>query len=140
MIMSSTALAGLLLLAEQNPVIIKSGSTVKPRYHRTEYESACGSNVLRVRFRNGPEEDGRVDLLLIDGRQVRDATETLQIRAARRAIDAIEIVNCGDDPRRPVFRGAMRLSKGASQAASMRDTLFFRLTREGRKGWQISVD
>ncbi|HEX8238549.1 MAG TPA: hypothetical protein VF574_02290 [Allosphingosinicella sp.] len=117
-------LVGLLLLAEQKPVIITSGNTVKPPHHQTDYESACGSNVFRVRFRNGPEEEGHVDRFLIDGIPVRDAAETLQILAARRWIQAIEIMNCGDDPRRPVFRGATRLSKSASQVAHLRDTLF----------------
>jgi hypothetical protein len=139
MIIFGTALA-VVMLAEQSPVVITSGNTVKPKYHRTDYESVCGSNVFRVRFRNGPEEDGRVDHLLIDGQPVRDAAATLQMRAARRGIDAIAIMHCGDDPRRPVFRGSMRLSKAASQVTSLRDTLFFRLTREGRKGWQMSVD
>ena len=135
----STALM-VLILTEQSPVVVASGNTITPKYHRTDYETVCGSHVLQVRFRNGPEEDGRVDHLLIDGWPVRNAAETLQIRAARRGIDSVEIMNCGDDPRRPVFRGAMQLSKSASQIASMRNTLFFRLDRQSGGGWQISID
>jgi len=141
MLASVVSLAGMLVLTAQNTILVTTGPHgVRTKYHRTDYESACGPNVFRVRIRNGPEEDGRVDRLLIDGRPVRNAAETLQIRAARRWIDAIEIMNCGDDPRRPIFRGVMRLSKAASQAARLRDTLFFRLARDGGQGWQISLD
>jgi hypothetical protein len=140
MIISAATLAGLLILAEQGLVVITSGNTIKPKYHWTDYETACGSTAFRVRFRNGPEEDGRVDHLLIDGRPVRGAAETLQIRAARRGIVSIEIMNCGTDPRSPVFRGSMNLSKAASRVASLRDTLFFRVSRENRGGWRLVVD
>lgn len=140
MIIRGVALVGLLMAAEQSDLVVKTGNSISPSYHRTDYASACGEKVFRIRFRNGPEENGRVEHLLIDGRPVRDAAETLQIRAARRGIDSIEIMHCGEDPRHPVFRGAMRLSKAASRAASMRDTLFFRLTRDGPKGWRMSVD
>ncbi|HEX8238550.1 MAG TPA: hypothetical protein VF574_02295 [Allosphingosinicella sp.] len=140
MIISGVALAGLLTAAQESDLVLKTGNRVSPTYHRTEYESACGTKEFRVRFRNGPSENGRVDYLLIDNQPVRDAAETLQIRAARRGIDSIEIMHCGDDPHRPIFRGAMRLSKAESQVAKMQSTLFFRLTWEGRKGWRINVD
>lgn len=129
-------LAGLLTLAEQDTIVIATRHSITPKYHRMDYESACGSTVFRVRFRNG----GRVDHLLIDGRPVPDAAETLQIRAARRLITSIEIANCGMDPRQPVFLGFMNLEPRESQRLGMRSSLAFRLTRQGRKGWQIAVD
>jgi hypothetical protein len=110
------------------------------QYNRTDYDSACGSTVFRVRFRNGPEEHGRVDYLLIDGRPIPDAAETLQIRAARRVIDKIEIMNCGMDPQRPVFRGVMALSKIESQGLGMRPSLYFRISRDERNVWQFVLD
>lgn len=140
MITFGKTLAVLSMLAEQEMITIRTGPhSINPTYRHTDYESACGSAKFQVRFRNGAEEDGRVDHLLIDGRTVRDAAETLQIRAARRWIDAIAIMNCGDDPRRPVFRGVMRLSESASQVARLRDKLFFRLIREGG-GWRLILE
>lgn len=133
------ALAGLLVAGEQGGDLVLRHD-IGTRYTRTDYETACGSTVFRVRFRNGPEERGRVDHLLIDGRPVRDAAETLQIRAARRGIDSFEIMNCGMDPRRPVLRGVMNLSTMESRAAGMRPSLYFRITRQGRKGWQFTLD
>jgi hypothetical protein len=133
--------AGLLILAEQGPIVIATGPHgVSPKYHRYDYEAACGAFVFQVRFRNGPEERGRVDHVLIDGRPVRDAAATLQMRAARRGIDSIEILNCGMDSRRPVFRALMVMTKAESQAASMRHMLAFRLTREGRGEWRLVID
>jgi hypothetical protein len=131
--------AAFLMLAEQNTIAVISESEIRPKYHQTEYESGCGSTVFRVRFRNGPRENGRVDHLLIDGRQARDVAATLDLRAARRSIVSFQIMDCGWDPRRPVFRGVMVLSEAESRAASMRHMLFFRLTRHG-KGWQIAID
>lgn len=141
MLAFGATLSGMLMLVQQSPVIVATGPhSVGTRYHLTDYESACGPAVFRVRFRNGPEEDGRVEHVLIDGRPVRDAAEILDIRAARRFIDSIEIMNCGKDRRHPAFRGAMKLSKAASQVASLRDTLFFRLSREGSGDWRLTID
>lgn len=138
----STIFAGLLMPAQQDVLVIstKREIEVAPRYGRTDYESACGSTVFRVRFRNGPEEIGRVDHVLIDGRPVPGAAETLQIRAARRGLESIEIMHCGMHPGQPEFRGIMKLSKADSQAASMRWTLFFRIIRQGREGWRLAMD
>ena len=44
------------------------------------------------------------------------------------------------DSERPVFRGIMELSKAESQLASMRPTLFFRITRQGGEGWRLTMD
>lgn len=130
----------LLMMIEPNELVVSTGRDyISPKYHQTDYESACGETLFRVRFRNGPKERGRVDHLLIDGRPVRDAAETLQIRAARRAIGGIEIMNCGMDPKRPVLRGVMNLSELESRAAGMRASLFFRLTRRGRD-WKMTLD
>jgi hypothetical protein len=133
------ALTGLLMTAEQGEIVIRTGNTISPKYHQTDYKSVCGSKVFRVRFRNGPEENGRVDHLLIDGRSVRNAAETLQMRAARRLITGIEIANCGVNPRQPVFLGFMNLEPMESRRLGMRWSLAFRLIREG-KGWRLSVD
>ena len=135
-----TALAALLGTGEQGGDDLVLRHDVDARYNRTEYEAACRSTVFQVHFRNGPEERGRVDHVLIDGRPVTGAAETLDLRAARRIIDRIGIMNCGMDPHRPVFRGVMVLSQEESRLAGMRHMLFFRLTRDGRAGWQISVD
>lgn len=133
------ALAMSIVSAEQGGDGLVLHHDIGPRYNRTDYESACGSTVFRVRFRNGPEEHGRVDHLLIDGRPVRNAAETLQVRAARRVIVRIGIMNCGVDPQRPLFQGAMVLSEMESRRLGMRDTLFFRLTRDGRD-WHMTID
>lgn len=58
------------------------------------------------------------------------AAEILDVRAARRWIESIGIMHCGTDPERPEFRGSMKLSEAESQVASMRPTLFFRITRQ----------
>ena len=74
-------LTGLLMLAEQDTIIVATGPHgISPKYHQTDYESACGPHVFRVRFRNGPEEQGRVDHLLVDDRPVRNAAQTLPKR------------------------------------------------------------
>lgn len=140
MITFAAALAGLALSPEQSGDVISTGNLLRPDYNRTDFEVACGSTIFQARFRNGPEEHGRVDRVIVNGRRVRGAAETLQIRAARRPIESIEIMNCGLDPRKPDFRGVMTLSKAASQSASMQQMLFFRLRREDGKGWQITLD
>lgn len=137
----STAFASLLMPLEQDVIIISTGRDhINPRYNRIDSESACGSTVFQVRFRNGPEESGFVEHVLIDGRPVPSAAEILDVRAARRGIVSIGIMHCGADPERPVFRGIMELSKAESQVASMRPTLFFRITRQGRDGWRLTMD
>jgi F-type H+-transporting ATPase subunit gamma len=68
------------------------------------------------------------------------AAEILDVRAARRWIERIEIMHCGADPEQPVFRGIMEVSKAESQTAFMRPTLFFRITRQGREGWRLTMD
>lgn len=138
-IISGVALAGLLLMTEQGGSDLILRHDFGTRYTRTDYETACGTTVFQVRFRNGPEERGRVDRLLIDGRPVRDAAETLQIRAARRGIDSIGIMNCGMDPHRPIFRGVMNLSEMESRAESLRPSLYFRIIRRGGD-WQMILD
>lgn len=135
---SNAAMIGFLMALSQVGADLNQHD-ISPEYNRTDYESPCGSTLFQVRFRNGPEEHGRVDHLLIDGRPVRDAAETLQIRAARRVIVRIGIMNCGMDPRRPIFQGAMVLSEMESRRLGMRDTLFFRLTRDGRD-WHMTID
>lgn len=136
-----TALAGLLILADPEMIVITTGpDSVSAKYHQTDYETACGSTVFKVRFRNGPEEFGRVDHLLIDGRPVPDAAETLQMRAARRLITGIDIVDCGTDHRRPVFQGTINFMPEESRMLGMRWSLAFRLTREDRKGWRMTID
>jgi hypothetical protein len=138
----STIFAGLLMPAQQDVVVIstKRDIEISPKYRRTAHESACGQTVLRVRFRSGPNERGVVEHVLIDGRSVPGAAEMLNVRAARRWIERIAITHCGMDPERPEFRGSMELSKAESQAASMRPLLFFRITRQGREGWRLSMD
>ena len=135
-----TALAGLLVAGEQDSSDLILRHDISPRYNRTEHESACGSTVFRVRFRNGPEEHGRVDHVLIDGRSVPDAAEMLDLRAARRVISSIGIMNCGMDPQRPVFLGVMNLSKLESRSLGMRWSLTFRLTRDGSDNWRMTID
>lgn len=132
-------LAALLMLAGQTKVVVNTQREARPEYHQTEYESACGPTVFRVRFRNGVRESGRVDHVLINDQPVRDAARTLQIRAARRVIASFEIMDCGMDPIRPVFRGVMVLSEGESRAAGMPHLLFFRLSRRDKE-WQIIPD
>lgn len=125
--------------AERSGVLV-SLHDISPKYNRIDYESACGSTVFRVRYRNGPEENGRVDHVTIDGREVAGAAELLKLRAARRLIDRIGIMNCGLDPQLPVFRGILRLSEEESRSLGMRWMLFFRLTRQGRGDWRLIVD
>lgn len=135
------ALTGLLILANQSTVVVTTGPHhVNPKYHQIDYKTACGSSVIRVRFRQGPEQSGRVDHLLINGRPVRHAAETLQIRAARRMITSIEIYDCGSDPMEPVILGMMRLEPMESKRMGMQSLLAFRLTQQGRKGWQIFLE
>lgn len=136
---SGAALIGYLLAALQNDAVLNQHD-IGPEYNRTSYESPCGSAMFRVRFRNGPEEHGRVDHLTVDGRPVAGAAETLQIRAARRVIVRIGIMNCGIDLQRPVFRGVMVLSEMESKRLGMRDMLFFRIAREGRGDWRFVLD
>ncbi len=113
---------------------------ISPEYNRIDYESACGSAVFRVRFRNGPDEQGQVDQVTIDGQEVPGAAGLLKLRSARRVIDKIGIMNCGMDPQHPVFRGILRLSEGESRSLGMRSMLFFRLTRQGHEGWRLTMD
>jgi hypothetical protein len=127
------------MLAERSGGKISSGNTINPKYHSYDFESACGSSVFRVRFRNLGAGRGRVDHVLVDGRAVPGATKILDRFAARRAIDRIELMHCGMDPLRPVFRGIVVLSKPELHPASRQNTLFFRLIRKGN-GWRISVD
>jgi hypothetical protein len=136
------ALAGLLIFAEpQQEVVVTTGPhSVGTEYHRFAYESACGSNVFQARFRNGREGNGRVDHVSVNGRAVKGAAETLQIRAARRWIEKIEIMNCGKDPQDPVFVGVMKMGEAESRLVAMRHTLLFRLTWVDGKGWLITVD
>lgn len=135
----SVGLAGLLVAGQQDEGVVVLLHDLSTRYNRTDYETACGSTVFQVRFGGGPEESGRVDYLLIDGKPVRDAAETLQIRAARRMITGIEILGCGTEPGRPVFQGMINFEPMESRAAGMRSTLAFRLTREGRD-WRMTID
>lgn len=137
----STVFAGLIMPPEPNMIIISTGRDhISPRYERIDYESACGSTVLQVRFRNGPEQSGLIEHVLIDGRPVAGAAEILAVRAARRGIVSIGIMNCGADPERPAFRGIMELTKAESQLARLRPTLFFRITRHGHEGWRLAMD
>lgn len=136
----AAAFAGLDVPPPRDDGVIELRHDLSPKYSRSDYESACGSNIFRVRFRNGPDERGRVDHMTIDGRSVIGAAELLQIRAARRGIDKIEIMNCGMDERRPVFRGVMAFSEIESRSLGMRWLLFFRLSREGRGAWRLVVD
>lgn len=140
MIISGVALAGLLMAAEQSDLVIKTGNSISPTYHRTGYESACGTKVFRVRFRNGPDKNGRVEHLLIDGRPIQGAAETLQMRAARRLITGIEILDCGNDAQRPVLRGTINFEPGESRRLGMRWSLAFLLTREDRDSWRMTID
>ena len=138
----STMIAGLLMSAQQDVVVIstKREIEISPKYRRTAHESACGRNVLRVRFRSGPDQRGLVEHVLIDGRSVPGAAEMLNVRAARRWIERIEIIHCGLDPERPEFRGIMELSEADSKVARLRPTLFFRIARQGREGWRLTTD
>jgi hypothetical protein len=77
--------------------------------------------------------------VLIDGRPVPDAAETLNRFAARRSIDRIGIMNCGMDPEKPFFRGVMELRKPESQPYSRHTSLYFRLVRQGA-GWRFAAD
>jgi hypothetical protein len=133
-------LAGLLMPLGQGGVVFSTGHDISPKYNRTDYESPCGSDIFRVRFRNGPDEHGRVDHVTINGRGVPGAAEMLDIRAARRVISRIGIMNCGTDPMKPEFRGIISLSEAESRAASMRPALAFRITRQGDGGWRLTMD
>lgn len=141
MVISIAYWVTLLVTAEPTELTISTGRDfISPKYHQTEYKSVCGDKVFLVQFRDGSEESGRVDRLLIDGRPVLNAAEALQIRAARRNIDRIEIMHCGMDPERPIFRGVMALSEMESRSLGMRHLLFFRLSRQGPEGWQLTLD
>jgi hypothetical protein len=133
------ALAGIAMWAEQSGGKIDSGNVTTPRYHSYGFEAACGASVFRVRFRNGLKGGSRVDHVLIDGRPVPGVAETLDRFAAGRKIDRIEIMHCGMDEQRPLFRGIIVLSKAESQPASRQNELFFRLIRQG-KGWRFAAD
>jgi hypothetical protein len=139
-ILLKIALAGLLMAAVQDEGVVVLKHDLSPRYTRIDYETACGSTVFRVRFGSGPVLRGQVNHVMIEGKDVPGAAAMLQLRAARRFIDRIGIMNCGMDERRPVFRGVMELSKAESQAAGMRASHYFRLVREDRKGWRIVFD
>jgi hypothetical protein len=137
----STALAGLLSLADPETIVITTGPhSLSPKYHQTDYESSCGSNVFRVRFRNGPDENGRVDHAMIDNQPVPGAAEMLDLRAARRWITGVEILNCEADRRRSILRGTINFEPADSRRLGMRWTLAFRLTREGRDSWRMTID
>lgn len=136
-----TALTGLLSLADPEMIIVRTGSHgISPKYHQTDYVSSCGSNVFRVRFRNGPDENGRVHHVIIDTQTVPGAAEMLDLRAARRWITSIEILDCGTDPGRPVLHGTINFEPGDSRRLGMRWTLAFRLIREGRDSWRMTID
>lgn len=141
MITLSATLAGLLMLAEQDTITVTTGPHpgVSPKYHQTDYESACGPHVFQVRFRNGGAENGRVEHLLVDGRPVRNGAETLDVRAARRWIKKIRITHCDKPPSRSPFRGVIEFSEGESRLLAMRWALAFRLIREG-EDWRIAID
>jgi hypothetical protein len=139
MIAFGTALTGLLMLAEPGGRSVGSGSILNPKYHRYDFESACGASVFRVRFRNGRTGRSRVDHVLIDGRPVPDAAETLDRFAAQRSIDRIGIMHCGMDPEKPFFRGVMELRKPESQPYSRHTSLYFRVIRHV-EGWRFSAD
>ena len=119
---------------------ISTGHDLDTRYNRTDYEAPCGAAVFRVRFRNGPDRHGEVDHVKINGRSVPRAAEQLRVRAAQRTIERIEIMNCGMDPRRPVFRGLMKLSPIVSRRLRMPPLVFFRLSHEKGAGWQLKID
>lgn len=137
---SVAALAGLLIAVAQDNGVIVLSHDLGTKYNRTDYQAACGTAVFSVRFRNGPDGHGHVDHLRVNGRPVPGAADALEVRAARRVIDRVGIMNCGMDERRPVFRGVMGLSKFESQSLGMRASHYFRLIREGDKGWKIVFD
>lgn len=139
--MFGATLAGLAVLAEQDTIVVTTGPHgISPKYHQNDYETACGSTVIQVRYRQGPDESGRVDHLLVNGQPVRHAAERLEIRAARRMITGIEIYDCGRDSTNPVILGMMKLEPMESQRLGMRSSLAFRLTRDGRGSWTMTVD
>ena len=139
-ILSKIALAGLLTAAAQREGVVVLDHDRSTRYTRIDYETACGSTVFRVRFGSGPVLRGQVNHVVVEGKEVPGAAEMLELRAARRFIDRIGIMNCGMDERRPVFRGVMELSKAESQAAGMRASHYFRVARDEGKGWRIVFD
>jgi hypothetical protein len=134
-----TALAGLLMLAEQSGGGMATENTASPKYHNYAFESACGGFVVRVRFRNGRNGRSRVDLVSMDGRPLPGATKTLNRFAARRAIDQVGIMDCGMDPLRPVFRGTMTLRKPEAEPFSRNNSFYFRIIHDG-KGWRFIPD
>ena len=134
----NVALAGLMVPAGPGGGDIVLRHDVPPKYNRTDYESVCGSTLFRVRFGNGP--GGRVHRVWVEGRPVAGAAEQLDVRAARRVISRIGIMNCGPDPGRPLFRGVMELSAIESQRLGMQPTIYFRVSRRGREGWRLSID
>ena len=138
---SIAGLAGLLAMAAAQDVDeIVARHDLGTEYNRADYESACGSTMFRIRFRNGPDGHGHVDHVLIDGRSVSGAADALEVRAARRVIAGVEIMNCGMDPRRPVFRGVMELSKIESRRWGRSPSAYFRLIRQGDKNWRLVFD
>ena len=135
-----TVLTGLLSLADPEMIVISAVHDISPKYHQTDYVSSCGSNVFRVRFRNGTDENGRVYHVMIDNKPISGAAEMLDLRAARRWITNIEILNCVTGPQRSVLRGKINFEPGDSRRWGMRWSLAFQLTREGQDGWRMTVD
>lgn len=133
-------LAALLMLSDQSPIVVATRHPIAPKYHRYDYQSACGSNVFQVRFGYDGKENGRVEHLLVNGRPISGAAEMLEMRAARRLIMGIEILECGTDSRRSVLRGTINFEPGESRRLGMRWSLPFRLTREGGDGWRMTID
>lgn len=138
MVVFGTALTGLLMVAQQSGGTIASENITSPKYHNYDFESACGGTVFRVRFRNGSRGGSRVDHVMIDGRPVPGAAKILDRFAARQRIDRIEIMHCGLDPLRPIFRGIAALARPESQRSTKENMLFFRLVRQD-KGWRMTV-
>jgi hypothetical protein len=64
----------------------------------------------------------------------------LDLRAARRWITSIEILNCSIDPGRPVLHGTINFEPGDSRRLGMRWTLAFQLIRDGRDNWRMTID
>jgi hypothetical protein len=76
----------------------------------------------------------------MDTRPIGGAARALDRFAARRPIDRIGIMNCGLDPLRPVFRGYMTLKEPGARLDRTRRSLYFRILRHDRKGWQFILD
>jgi hypothetical protein len=136
----AASFSGLMMVAEPETIVIDPRHWITPKYHRYNYEAACGSNVFQVRFGNDGKENGRVEHLLIDGRPIHGAAEMLQVRAARRLIMGIEILDCETDPQRSVLRGTINFEPGESRSLGMRWSLAFHLVREGRDNWRMTID